>query len=84
MTTKFLKDLTEWVDLTRDEALVGLTERDEDMSILAELDHVLWVLGPHVVELLGVLQRGAAGIGFGPGTLELESGVLVTELDRVE
>lgn len=60
MTTKFLKDLTEWVDLTRDEALVGLTEGNEDMSVLSELDHVLWVLGPHLVGLFGVLERGAA------------------------
>ena len=84
MTTKFLKDLTEWVDLTRDEALVGLTKRDENMSILAELDHVLWVLGPHLVGLFGVLEGCATRVGLGPSSFELESGVFVTELDRVE
>ena len=84
MTTKFLKDLTEWVDLTRDEALVGLTEGNEDMSILSELDHVLWVLSPHLVGLFSVLERCATRVGLGPSSFELESGVLVTELDRVE
>ena len=77
-------ELTEWVDLSRDETLVRLTERDEDMGIGGELDQVLWVLSPHPVGLLGVLERSATGVSLGPSSLELESRVLVTELDRVE
>ena len=76
--------LTEWIDLSWDQPLVWLTKRDEDVSVLLELDHVLRVLGPHLVGLLSVLQRGAASVGLGPGSLELETGVLVAKLDRVE
>ena len=52
--------LTEWVDLSWDEALVRLSQRDEDVGVLVEIHQVLGVLGPHVVGLLGVLERGAA------------------------
>ena len=74
-------EITEGVDFSWDEPLVGLAEGDEHVRVLLELDEVLRVLRPQLVGLGGVLQRGSAGVRFGPGSEELISGVIISELD---
>jgi len=77
-------EITEGVDFSWDQPLVGLAEGDEDVGVFLELDEVLRVFGPQLVGLGGVLQRGSAGVRLGPGSEELISGVVIRELDTDE
>ena len=55
--TKLVVILTERIDFTRDESLIWLSKGDKDMSILIDLNQVLWILSPEGVVLWCVLQR---------------------------
>ena len=79
-----VKCLTEGIDLSWDQTLVRLGQRDEDLHFPVELDKVLGILAPHLILLFGVLQRGATRVGLGPSALEVVPGVLGTELDAHE
>ena len=74
----------EWVLLSRPKSAIRLTKGNEEVHVFFEVNEVLRISGPHSVVIIGVLERGSAGVLLSPSTLESEASPFVWEINADE